>query len=192
MHCLYAFCIFFLKPFFTRRRRQSAHLLEQESSYVLENPSVASFRLALLNGRWEEVEDTLPKLTFKSPEDLVKAKLCIREQKFLELLERRDQHNALVVLRTELATLGTEAKKVNKLASFMMCSSAADLCQKAHWDGAAGSSRALVLSQVQRTFCQFCFLLILAWKCRIPLAHINDVGRTAAKASAASPAVPDR
>jgi hypothetical protein len=90
----------------------------------------------------------------------------LKQQKYLELLERRDLGKALMVLRQELTPLHQDVGRLHTLSrqashvlliafdylltlsSLMMCPSAADLKLQADWDGAAGESRTLLLSEL--------------------------------------------
>ena len=90
----------------------------------------------------------------------------LKQQKYLELLERRDLGKALMVLRQELTPLHQDTGRLHTLSrqdsrvpsttpkppltllSLMMCPSATDLKSQADWDGAAGESRTLLLSEL--------------------------------------------
>ncbi|OAA56968.1 WD domain containing protein [Niveomyces insectorum RCEF 264] len=72
----------------------------------------------------------------------------IRQQKYLELLEQRETPQALSVLRTELAPLYQDTRKLHFLSTLLMCRSPDDLKETADWDGAYGQSRQLLLSQL--------------------------------------------
>ncbi|KAL5399150.1 hypothetical protein PMIN02_000939 [Paraphaeosphaeria minitans] len=72
----------------------------------------------------------------------------LKQQKYLELLERRDLAKALMVLRQELTPLHQDVGRLHTLSSLMMCPSADDLKSQAEWDGADGESRTLLLSEL--------------------------------------------
>jgi len=74
----------------------------------------------------------------------------LRQQKYLELLEKRDLARALAVLRWELRPLQHETDRLHALSSLMMCANAEDLKTQAKWDGAEGSSRSQLLSELSR------------------------------------------
>jgi hypothetical protein len=99
---------------------------------------------------------------------LQEAKFLINQQKYLEYLESGKTAMALHVLRNELAPLHTDPDLLHPLSRFVtyffhytcqtliivmtslvMCADAADLRQKAGWDGAHGSSRRRLLVNVQ-------------------------------------------
>ncbi|KHN95734.1 WD repeat protein [Metarhizium album ARSEF 1941] len=141
----------------------AAESVSEESGFKLENPTVAAFRSAVLDGSWAEAEELLTGATTagQGGEDgngLVLApgsdrnvmRFGMRQQKFLELLETRDTTRALQVLRTELTPLEHDTSKVHFLSSLLMCLSADDLMAKANWDGARGQSRKRLLSDLSR------------------------------------------
>ncbi|EUC36917.1 glycoside hydrolase family 1 protein [Bipolaris zeicola 26-R-13] len=75
----------------------------------------------------------------------------LKQQKYLELLERRDLSKALQVLRQELTPLHQDVGRLHALSAFMMCQSAEDLRHQAQWDGARGESRMHLLSDLSRS-----------------------------------------
>ena len=105
----------------------SANSLCQESGYEVESPVVAAFRHAVLHGDWSEAESILfrsdaapdgggvsirngghaasQRIDFIEGADRDYLKFIIREQKYLECLERQDTGRALMVLQTELQPL---------------------------------------------------------------------------------------
>lgn len=118
----------------------AANVLSQESGYEMEPESVAAFRAAVLDGRWDEAEillagddrfrrrstesrrstqgQSLPRQGLRlCPEASLDTMLFqIRQQKFLELLEARDLGSALAVLRTELTPLNQDIGKLHSLS----------------------------------------------------------------------------
>ncbi|KAL6706320.1 hypothetical protein ACN47E_005610 [Coniothyrium glycines] len=75
----------------------------------------------------------------------------MKQQKYLELLERRDLAQALTVLRQELTPLHRDVGRLHALSSLMMCQSAEDLRQQAQWDGSRGESRTHLLSELSKS-----------------------------------------
>lgn len=144
----------------------AAESVSQDSGYKLESPAVAAFRSAVLDGSWAEAEELLTGATISGQDDgrggegngLVLApgsnrnimRFWLRQQKFLELLERKDTSRALHVLRTELTPLHHDTGKLHLLSSLLMCLSINDLMAKANWDGARGQSRKTLLSELSR------------------------------------------
>jgi WD40 repeat protein len=80
--------------------------------------------------------------------DTVKLRFLLRQQKYLELLERRKINTALNVLRTELTPLKADTSRLHFLSSLVMCPTAKDLRAQADWDGAEGRSRSQLLSEI--------------------------------------------
>lgn len=110
----------------------AASLLGKESGYQLESPAVATFRNAVLEGKWTEAEQILVQSFYpddggKSPTNREKLLLAddadkcemlfyLRQQKFLELLESRDLGAALLVLRHELTPLNYDIGRLHALS----------------------------------------------------------------------------
>lgn len=142
----------------------AAQSVSRDSGYELESPTVAAFRSAVIHGSWMEAEEFLfgaalatdseqenesgDGLVLVEGSDRDAMRFCIREQKYLELLELRDYRQALSVLRTELTPLNQDPQKLHFLSSLLMCQSADDVKKKADWDGAHGESRHHLLSSL--------------------------------------------
>lgn len=116
----------------------AASRLGEESGYELESPSVASFRHAVLQGEWLEAESLLfgsspsdagggvsisnghsPRhrgLVLGEGVDASELKFQVRQQKYLELLEKRELEIALSVLRQELTPLHRDQAKLHALS----------------------------------------------------------------------------
>lgn len=143
----------------------AAESVSRDSGYELESHTVASFRSAVINGRWDEAEKLLfgastagdgsdrtgNGLVLSEEADRDGMRFHIRQQKFLELLEERNHRQALNVLRNELTPLDQDAQKLHFLSSLLMCQSPNDVKSKAEWDGAYGESRHALLSQLSST-----------------------------------------
>jgi len=118
---------------------QSADTLTRESGYQLESPAVAAFRSAILDGQWTEAENILirsfrrdgssgavgdsdgqiqneSRLVLAENADKNEMLFCLRQQKFLELLEARDLGAALMVLRQELTPLNYNIPQLHALS----------------------------------------------------------------------------
>lgn len=109
-------------------------MLSAESGYQLETPGVATFRSAVLDGRWSEAEKILiqsfrnggahdtqkppPEKTLVLAEDADRNEMLfyLRQQKFLELLEAGDLGAALIVLRQELTPLNYDIDRLHSLS----------------------------------------------------------------------------
>lgn len=116
----------------------AASRLGEESGYELESPSVAAFRHAVLQGEWLEAESLLfgsnlsgegggvsisnghpPRhrgLVLAEGTDASELKFRMRQQKYLELLEKRELEIALTVLRQELTPLHRDQAKLHALS----------------------------------------------------------------------------
>lgn len=121
----------------------AAQALSRESGFDLETPFASAFRLAILEGDWEEAENLIQNAQggyregeaypTRSTEDIPgtssrKALLLadnasveemlfrVREQKYLELLENSDLSRALMVLREELEPLKQDEAHLHALA----------------------------------------------------------------------------
>ncbi|EQL32335.1 hypothetical protein BDFG_05468 [Blastomyces dermatitidis ATCC 26199] len=158
---------------------EAASTLSRESGYELESPAVASFRSAVLDGRWADAEDillgsyypdrggngtdagggnTIDRGTDTDLGTLVLAEgadrnemlFCLRQQKFLELLEQRDLATALMVLRQELTPLNHDIAQLHALSSLLMCP-AENLRAQAGWDGSVLQSRQRLLGELSRS-----------------------------------------
>lgn len=142
-----------------------AKSLSQESGYELENPTVAAFRAAVLNGAWADAEGLLSDAVFAGGpgadenglvlaqgSDKTAMRLWMRQQKFMELLEQRDTTRALSVLRSEITPLHCDTARVHFLSGLLMCNTPEQLKGKAGWDGAAGTSRQALLSELSSRY----------------------------------------
>ena len=144
----------------------AARNVSEESGFELESPTVANFRSAVLNGEWGKAEELLSGavsagerhqggngLVLASGADRNLMRVWLRQQQFLELLERRETPRALMVLRNELTPLCSEQhSKLAFLSTLLMCQSPDDLKDKADWDGAYGQSRHVLLSELSSEF----------------------------------------
>ncbi|KAF9891475.1 hypothetical protein FE257_003941 [Aspergillus nanangensis] len=150
----------------------AASLLSRESGYQLESPAVATFRGAVLEGRWAEAErilmqsfypdggirslsvdvetPTKERLVLVEDAELNEMLFYLRQQKFLELLEARDLGAALMVLRHELTPLNYDIGRLHALSSLLMCPPE-HLHDQAGWDGSITSSRERLLSDLSRS-----------------------------------------
>lgn len=132
---------------------------------------VASFREAILSGSWDQAEELLGSLQIRPNTDVKYLSFLIRRQQFLELLESKDKENALVILRTKIATLPTEnppkstadstlhyhlspeeieqrRSQIRQLSNLVMFSPE-DIAKTLSWDGAWAQSRRYLLGSLQ-------------------------------------------
>lgn len=108
---------------------KSALVLSQESGFELENPTVAEFRNAIIQGNWTVAEELLfgrssdPTrlgLALRDGVDNNEMRFWLRQQKYLELLEKRDTGGALMVLRLELTPLYQNTGKLHFLSRYIL------------------------------------------------------------------------
>ncbi|KAL7274955.1 hypothetical protein RUND412_002109 [Rhizina undulata] len=130
---------------------KAAETLEEESEYTLESPDVSDFRRAVLSGDWSRAEYLLSSLEVHGDADINALLFAMRQQKFLETLEARDVSRALYVLRNEITPLNQSVERLHALSSFMLCYSDTDLKEQANWDGASGTSRQDLLSELSKS-----------------------------------------
>lgn len=140
--------------------QSAAEQVSEESGFMLESPIVVAFRQSILNGLWPEAEQLLLDATMEpsrsDKEGLVLAfgadrtlmQLWIRQQKYLELLEKGESSSALMVLRNEITPNCADQSTVRFLSGLVMWRSAVDLKAAAGWDGADGDSRRRLLSEL--------------------------------------------
>jgi len=79
-----------------------------------------------------------------------KIHFCLKEQKYLELIEHGDFQRALDCLRNELTPNHQEDhEKLHKLASHLLCQSPDELKRTADWTGSSSQARQQLLKKVQ-------------------------------------------
>ncbi|KAK1835396.1 WD40-repeat-containing domain protein [Podospora conica] len=168
--------------------RSAAESVSRDSGYELENPTVAAFRTAVLDGSWAQAEGLLegavqqgqsrqPQpgngLVLAPGADRNIMRIWLRQQKFLELLERRDTTKALQVLRYDLMPLCSEQhQKLHFLSGLLMCQSAEDMKAQANWDGAHGQSRQYLLSELSR--CISPSVMLPEHRLAVLLEHVKE------------------
>lgn len=151
----------------------AAATLSRESGYELESPPVVALRSAVLDGQWAEAENILlesfrpdgggdshggnssgsqswGKLLLAENANINEMLFCLRQQKYLELLEAQDLGAALMVLRQELAPLNHNIAKLHALSSLLMCPTE-HLRKQSGWDGSIGTSRERLLSELSKS-----------------------------------------
>ena len=116
----------------------SAHKLSQESGFEVESPAVGAFRSSILQAQWPEAEALLfgmdsevdgggvsisngyshhfEGLKLAVDADPNSMRFSIREQKYLELLEKSDTTTAIMVLRHELQPLRQDVSRLDHLS----------------------------------------------------------------------------
>ncbi|KAG1474759.1 hypothetical protein G6F56_000150 [Rhizopus delemar] len=107
--------------------RAVANFLQEESGIYLESDIVSHFRTSVLTGDWVLAENLMTGLPFIAHNLISKAQFLIRQQKFLELLEKNETMQALYVLRNEITPLGENTDRLHQLSSLVLCSSIEDI-----------------------------------------------------------------
>ncbi|KAF8682694.1 WD40 repeat-like protein [Rhizoctonia solani] len=116
---------------------EAAATLERESGYQLESDDVVQLRHAVTHGLWDEAPAFLRRLGVAGEHERT-ARFLISQQKYLEQLEALQPTAALQTLRGELVMYCSDPER------------GADVMERAHWDGALGTSRPKLLAELQR------------------------------------------
>lgn len=141
---------------------ESAKTLQHETGVDLEGEVIQNFRSLVLEGKYDDVIKLIYEIEYDD-ESISRVKMAIYEQKYLELVERRDTINALAWLRNELiqSTQQIEGydnykgrknftkEKIKILSSIIMCKNLQEIQNYIDWDGAEGSSRKKLLEELQ-------------------------------------------
>lgn len=130
-------------------------LLKESGISGLDNPVAAKLQQHILAGEWDKTPELIEKVAEYSPDvdrknDLNEIKFLIAEQKFFELLEDEQHIQALKCLRLELTPITDDTKRVQNLATMLMCRSIEEVRQKADWPGKGMQSRRRLMEKIQR------------------------------------------
>ncbi|CAG0912843.1 unnamed protein product [Notodromas monacha] len=132
----------------------SAEELMRESGCRLEHPAAAKFRSHVMNGNWDQAQESLAAVGefLANQEDLKKMQFLLLEQKYLELLETGKVHEALRCLQMELTPMNYNTPRVYQLTQFLMCASNQVLYTMAKWSGSEPklSSRKSLMDNLQK------------------------------------------
>mgnify|MGYP002715146364 CR=1 FL=1 len=136
----------------------SFETLRTESGVELEAPLVAALRTAVLEGQWAEAErilaadaDAAETTQIPAPSgSLEYVYYLMFVQHYLELLEARAVTDALRVLRERIVPLEPPPERLRALSSLVLCRDAAEVRTRAVWDGAGGTSRAQLLTEIEQ------------------------------------------
>ncbi|XP_044748626.1 WD repeat-containing protein 26 isoform X1 [Coccinella septempunctata] len=130
---------------------RTAELLISESGCRLDHPAAVKFKHHILDGDWSKAYHDLQELQplITSSQSMVEMKFSILEQKYLEFLEDGKVLDALNVLRNELTPLQHNTSRVHQLSSYMMCSNAQELMERANWEGKGLESRTTLMNKLQ-------------------------------------------
>ncbi|TIA86772.1 hypothetical protein E3P99_03577 [Wallemia hederae] len=124
--------------------------LAQESGIELETDIVTKLRNSILQGNWLTSINLIDKLNLDY-DSALRSKIILNRQHYLESLEHGDDRSAIDILRHSLVPLIQESDpdQVQLLSSWLMCSSPAELRQRADWDGSNMMSRSKLLDSLQ-------------------------------------------
>ena len=142
----------------------AASRLEEDSGILLLAQPVSRFRQGVLEGQWRDMDALVDDMQLHPN---CRARVCflIYRQKYLELLEAGCSAEALRCLREQLAPLqahitahepagspagAVEHSELGELSCYLMCGHVEELKRRASWDGAQGSSRQMLLQELQR------------------------------------------
>ncbi|KAI9279341.1 WD40-repeat-containing domain protein [Sporodiniella umbellata] len=123
--------------------------IKQEELVRLMLQALNDLNYPILTGDWVLAERLMAELPFISHTLVSKAQFLIRQQKFLELLEKNETMQALYVLRNEITPLGENTDRLHQLSSLVLCSSVEDIMTQAQWVGSQGGSRDQLLVELQ-------------------------------------------
>lgn len=103
-----------------------------DSGIQFETQNAQNFKRGIIEGRWDQVTDIIPEFNIE-PNNQSKVHYCLKEQKYLELVEKGDFSQALECLRNEMTPNHTQDHdKLHKLASHLLCGSPDELYQAAN------------------------------------------------------------
>ncbi|OMH84571.1 WD repeat-containing protein 26 [Zancudomyces culisetae] len=124
-------------------------MLEQESGYKLESQTIHDFKNAVLDGRWEDVEQQLQNVQLNPKNKSNMVWFLIKRQQYLEAIEDGKIRHALIILQNELSLWSEHSSQLHELSRMIMCSSVEQIKREMNWDGKNGISRKLLLESLQ-------------------------------------------
>ncbi|KAF5198949.1 Wd repeat-containing protein 26-like protein [Thalictrum thalictroides] len=129
---------------------RSGALLEEESGIPLHSSVVNLFRQQVLDGNWDDSVATLHKIGILDDTTIKSASFLILEQKFIELLGKEKVMDALKTLRTEIAPLSINKKRLHELSSCLVSPSQCKLLGVSSQDTFSSESRTKLLDKLQK------------------------------------------
>jgi len=128
-------------------------LLVESGLSGLDHPVASKLQQSVLAGDWDRASSLVEELANHCEGDkdtnINEMRLMIAEQKFLELIED-DQHiKALKCLRLEITPLTDDIKRVQHLATLLMCKSIEEVRLRANWKGKGAQSRQDLVEKFQ-------------------------------------------
>lgn len=104
-----------------------------------------------MKGKWQQVDALAASEELGlSAHNLVKCRMLVKRQQYLELLEQQDLEAAMQCLQEHITPLASgQDDEVHELARLLVCGDAQELYAMASWEGSGSQSRRAVLTQVQ-------------------------------------------
>jgi hypothetical protein len=84
-----------------------------------------------------------------SCEELVRCRMAVKRQEYLELLELEQVEAAIECLQVHITPLAPSADQLHDLAKLLVCGDARELCEMAGWQGSGSKGRNAVWATVQ-------------------------------------------
>lgn len=137
------------KTLYSLGYEKSGKVLQEESGINLHSSAVSLFRKQVLDGNWDKSVATLWRLGLS--EDILKtASFLIWEYKFFNLIQKDKVMDALKTLRTEIAPLKINKKRLHELSSCVISSSRISLLGFAGIDVDSEKSRLKLLDELHK------------------------------------------
>lgn len=135
--------------------KRTVDLLFQESGLNgLDHPEATRLQQYIIGGEWEKLDSLVVEIANHSTGDkeanVKEMRLIILEQKFLELVEDNRQIEALKCLRHDITPLHNDMKRIQLLASLLLCRSSEEIRLRANWSGKGQESRQKLVDKFQK------------------------------------------
>ncbi|KAK8951019.1 Protein SPA1-RELATED 3 [Platanthera zijinensis] len=137
------------KTLYSLGYEKSGKALEEESGVHLHSSAVILFRKQVLDRNWDESITTLQKIRLDG-HVRNSASFLILEYKFFDLLEKGRVMDALRTLRSEIAPLNINKKRLHQLSSCIISSSQRGLIGWANLDIDNGKLQLKLLDELQK------------------------------------------
>ncbi|OLY79335.1 WD repeat-containing protein 26 [Smittium mucronatum] len=121
--------------------RDSFNKLQEESGYLMEEPSVYDFKESIIRGEWEKAIQLIDLLPVKSKNKRQLIVFKIKRQEYLEALEAKRIKTALTILQSELSVLSSDSAEISLLSRLMMFSDPEKFRNMISWFGNVEETR---------------------------------------------------
>ena len=101
----------------------------------------------MLQGDFANIPESLNQLKI-SPSEIETIEYCIYEQQYFELLEQKQNLQALEVLRTQLTRRSKNMARLHFLPTLLVCKNPEELKMKAEWKGSGLEGRKALLDRI--------------------------------------------